>query len=156
MPDDGVNDDAPALKAADMGVAMDLEGNDATCEASEIVLANDNFAIIVAAVKEGRVVWDNIQKVLIVNTPINNAQGLSALFGLLFGLKDTPISSIQVLYSNLICVITLGFVSAVESASFFLKSYNTEDELYKFCFKESGCSGPLYWGADEGVEPAHY
>jgi len=81
-----------------------------------MILADDNFATIISAVREGRVVWDNLRKVLLVNTPINNAQGMSVLFGLLFGLKETPLSSIQVLYCNLICAVTLGFVTAVEPA----------------------------------------
>jgi magnesium-transporting ATPase (P-type) len=81
-----------------------------------MILADDNFATIIYAVREGRVVWDNLRKVLMVNTPINNAQGMSVLFGLLFGLSDTPLSAIQVLYSNLICATTLGFVTAVEPA----------------------------------------
>jgi magnesium-transporting ATPase (P-type) len=59
-------------------------------------------------------VWDNLRKVLLVNTAINNAEGLSVLFGLLFGLKQSPLSSIQVLYSNLICATKLDFVTAVE------------------------------------------
>jgi magnesium-transporting ATPase (P-type) len=99
-----------------MGVAMGKEGTDVAREASDMILADDNFATIIAAVREGRVVWDNLRKVLFVNTPINNAQGLSVTFGLLFGLKQTPLSSIQVLYCNLICACTLGFVTAVEPA----------------------------------------
>jgi len=68
------------------------------------------------AIKEGRNVWDNLRKVLFINTPINNSQGLSVLFGLLFGLPTSPLNAIQILYSNLICATTLGFVCAVEPA----------------------------------------
>lgn len=93
---------------------MGKEGTDVAREASEMILADDNFATIVTAVKEGRCVWDNLRKVLFINTPINNAQGMSVLLGLAFGLKQSPLSPIQVLYSNLICAITLGFVAAIE------------------------------------------
>lgn len=97
-----------------MGVAMGKEGTDVAREAAEMILADDNFATIIEAVCEGRVVWDNLRKVLLVNTPINNAQGMSVLFGLLLGLSESPLSPIQVLYCNLICAVTLGFVTAVE------------------------------------------
>merc|ERR1719253_1783936 len=95
---------------------MGLEGTDVAREAAEMILADDNFATIVTAIREGRVVWDNLRKVLLVNTPINNAQGLTVLLGLALGLKETPLTAIQILYSNLICAVTLGMVTAVEPA----------------------------------------
>merc|ERR1712176_1663856 len=111
------------MGAANMGVAMGKEGTDVAREAAEMILADDNFATILVAVREGRVVWDNLRKVLMINTPINNAQGLSVLFGIIFGfLRGTTqtdkviLTAIQVLYCNLICAVTLGFIAAVEPA----------------------------------------
>lgn len=57
--------------------------------------------------------WDNLRKVIHINTCINNAQGMSVLFGLALGLPQTPLTSIQVLFSNLICAVTLGFACAI-------------------------------------------
>merc|ERR1712176_1246736 len=111
------------MGAANMGVAMGKEGTDVAREAAEMILADDNFATILVAVREGRVVWDNLRKVLMINTPINNAQGLSVLFGIIFGFsrgeqqtQKVILTAIQVLYCNLICAVTLGFVAAVEPA----------------------------------------
>jgi magnesium-transporting ATPase (P-type) len=99
-----------------MGVAMGQEGTDVARESAEMILADDNFATIVVAVQEGRVVWDNLRKVLLFNTPVNNAQGLTVLFGMIARLPYSPLTPIQVLYCNLICAVTLGFVLAVEPA----------------------------------------
>ena len=99
-----------------MGVAMGKEGTDVAREAAEMILADDNFATTIGAVREGRVVRDNLRKVMLVNTPISNAQDMSALFGLICGLDDTRLTPIQVFYCNLICAVTLGFVAAVEAA----------------------------------------